>query len=200
MGVARQYCGILGKQDNCQVAVGVSLSCEMVRLPVAWRLYLSKEWADDDRPRAKAGVPDDIGLATKTQIALEQLEHLLAEGAPPTLRAGLCRLRGQQRIPSATARPGAVLRRGHCLRGGGLATGRRAAAAEAVLRLRPPASHAATYARPSAAQREGADAHAASRRVSANRLARGDHRNAAWALCCGARTPCRRQDRPRSLA
>jgi len=58
------------------------LGCETASLPVAWRLYLPKEWADDDQRRAKAGVPDDIGFATKTQIALEQLEHLLAEGAP----------------------------------------------------------------------------------------------------------------------
>lgn len=82
VGVARQYCGILGKQDNCQVAVSVSLGCETASLPVAWRLYLPKEWTDDDQRRARAGVPDDIGFATKTQIALGQLEHLLAQGAP----------------------------------------------------------------------------------------------------------------------
>ena len=40
VGVARQWCGMLGKQDNCQVAVSVSLSCEHGSLPVAWRLYL----------------------------------------------------------------------------------------------------------------------------------------------------------------
>ena len=38
VGVARQYCGMLGKQDNCQVAVSVSLACQAGSLPVAWRL------------------------------------------------------------------------------------------------------------------------------------------------------------------
>ena len=47
VGVARQYCGMLGKQDNCQVAVSVSLACEAASVPVAWQLYLPHEWADD---------------------------------------------------------------------------------------------------------------------------------------------------------
>jgi SRSO17 transposase len=82
VGVARQYCGMLGKQDNCQVAVSVSLACEQGSLPVAWRLYLPHEWADDEERRRKAGVPDDMRFATKPQIALQQLEALLAQGAP----------------------------------------------------------------------------------------------------------------------
>lgn len=82
VGVARQYCGMLGKQDNCQVAVSVSLACEQGSLPVAWRLYLPHEWADDDERRRKAGVPEDVQFATKPQIALQQLEALLAQGAP----------------------------------------------------------------------------------------------------------------------
>ena len=40
VGVTRQYCGVLGKQDNCQVAVSVTLGCEEGSLPVAWQLYL----------------------------------------------------------------------------------------------------------------------------------------------------------------
>ena len=51
VGVTRQYCGMLGKQDNCQVAVSVS---------VAWQLYLPKERADDPARRAKAGVPEAL--------------------------------------------------------------------------------------------------------------------------------------------
>lgn len=82
VGVARQYCGMLGKQDNCQVAVSVSLACEEGSLPVAWRLYLPHEWADDAARRDKAGVPVDVRFATKPQIALQQLETLLSEGAP----------------------------------------------------------------------------------------------------------------------
>jgi SRSO17 transposase len=81
-GVTRQYCGMLGKQDNCQVAVSVSLACEDGSLPVAWQLYLPRSWADDAQRRRKAGVPDEVEFATKPQIALQQLQHLLDEGAP----------------------------------------------------------------------------------------------------------------------
>jgi SRSO17 transposase len=82
VGVARQYCGVLGKQDNCQVAVSISLATEQASVPVAYRLYLPKEWAQDPERRQKTGVPADIGFATKNEIALQQLETLLAEGAP----------------------------------------------------------------------------------------------------------------------
>ena len=82
VGVARQYCGVLGKQDNCQVAVSVSLATEPASVPVAYRLYLPKEWAEDPARRKKAGVPDEVKFATKPEMALQQLEALLAEGAP----------------------------------------------------------------------------------------------------------------------
>ena len=82
VGVVRQYCGMLGKQDNCQVAVSVSLASEQGSLPVAWQLYLPQEWADDPERRREAGVPEEARFATKTQIALQQLRKLLAEGAP----------------------------------------------------------------------------------------------------------------------
>lgn len=81
-GVARQYCGMLGKQDNCQVAVSVSLACEAASVPVAWQLYLPREWADDQARRDKAGVPEVLQFATKPQIALQQIEHLMGQGAP----------------------------------------------------------------------------------------------------------------------
>jgi SRSO17 transposase len=82
VGVARQYCGVLGKQDNCQVAVSISLATEQASLPVAYRLYLPKDWAQDAARRRKAGIPAEVSFATKTQIALQQLQALLAEGAP----------------------------------------------------------------------------------------------------------------------
>jgi SRSO17 transposase len=82
VGVARQYYGMLGKQDNCQVAVSVSLACQGGSLPVAWRLYLPKEWADDTARCGKAGVPKEVEFATKTAIALAQIERLLEQGAP----------------------------------------------------------------------------------------------------------------------
>ena len=62
VGVARQYCGQLGKQDNCQVAVSVSLACERGSLPVAWQLYLPESWAEDGERRQKAGIPEEIAF------------------------------------------------------------------------------------------------------------------------------------------
>ena len=82
VGVARQYCGMLGKQDNCQVAVSVSLAAQGGSLPVAWQLYLPKEWCEDEARRQKAGVPQEAGFATKPAMALAQIERLLDQGAP----------------------------------------------------------------------------------------------------------------------
>lgn len=82
VGVARQYCGMLGKQDNCQVAVSVSLACDQGSIPVAWQLYLPEDWAQDAERRKRTGVPESVRFATKTQIALQQLQTLLSEGAP----------------------------------------------------------------------------------------------------------------------
>jgi SRSO17 transposase len=88
VGVGRQYCGQLGKQDNCQVAVSLSVANEAASLPIAFRLYLPQEWADDRQRRQKAGVPDEIGFRTKPQIALAQIEAaLLAKVAHGTVLA-----------------------------------------------------------------------------------------------------------------
>jgi SRSO17 transposase len=73
---------VLGKQDNCQVAVSVTLACEQGSLPVAWQLYLPHVWAEDKARRLKAGIPADIEFATKPQIALQQIQDLLSQGAP----------------------------------------------------------------------------------------------------------------------
>jgi SRSO17 transposase len=82
VGVARQYCGQLGKQDNCQVAVSLSVATHQGSLPVAYQLYLPKAWADDPVRRAKAGVPEDIVFRTKPEIALQQVRQALADGVP----------------------------------------------------------------------------------------------------------------------
>jgi SRSO17 transposase len=82
VGVARQYCGQLGKQDNCQTVVSLSLANDYASLPVAHRLYLPQEWIDDAARRAKAGVPEDIGFKTKPQIALDQIRWACAAGLP----------------------------------------------------------------------------------------------------------------------
>ena len=82
VGVARQYCGQLGKQDNCQVVVTLSLANHDASLPVAYRLYLPKEWATDRPRRRKTGVPKEITFKTKPAIALEQLRWAYAENLP----------------------------------------------------------------------------------------------------------------------
>jgi len=83
VGVARQYCGQLGKQDNCQVAVTLSLANDHASLPIAHRLYLPQVWANDPIRRARAGVPDEIAFQTKPQIALAQIHAALQAGVPP---------------------------------------------------------------------------------------------------------------------
>jgi SRSO17 transposase len=80
VGVARQYCGRLGKTDNCQVAVSLSIAHHAASLPIAYRLYLPKEWADDAARRRKAHVPDDVKFQTKPEIALAQMKATLAAG------------------------------------------------------------------------------------------------------------------------
>jgi hypothetical protein len=80
--VTRQYCGKLGKQDNCQVAVSLSLANHDGSLPVAYRLYLPQEWASDRERRDKAKVPDTIEFQTKPEIALEQIKSAYGAGLP----------------------------------------------------------------------------------------------------------------------
>ena len=79
VGVARQYCGQLGKQDNCQIAVSLSAANEHASLPIAFRLYLPEDWAVDPVRRARAGAPEDVEFKTKPQIALDQIRAAHAE-------------------------------------------------------------------------------------------------------------------------
>ena len=80
VGVARQYCGALGKRANCQVLVSLTLARGEVPVPLALRLYLPEEWALDAERRARAKVPDDLGFQPKGTIALAELDRVLAAG------------------------------------------------------------------------------------------------------------------------
>jgi len=80
VGVHHQYCGQLGKQANCQVAVTLSIANHHASLPIAYRLYLPKDWVDDAQRRRRAHVPEAIGFKTKPQIALTQIRAALAAG------------------------------------------------------------------------------------------------------------------------
>jgi len=82
VGVARQYCGQLGKRDNCQIAISLSLANHAASLPVAWRLYLPLEWTADTARRTAAGIPETVGFLTKPEIALEQIRAACAAGLP----------------------------------------------------------------------------------------------------------------------
>ena len=82
IGVARQYCGQLGKQDNCQVAVTLSVAADHASLPIAHRLYLPKSWTDDPTRCERAGVPNDVVFSTKPQIALDQIRTAIVAGVP----------------------------------------------------------------------------------------------------------------------
>lgn len=82
VGVARQYCGQIGKQDNCQVAVSLSLATEAASVPIAWRLYLPQDWCDDAQRRERAGVPDTVSFATKPTLALQQIWAARTAGVP----------------------------------------------------------------------------------------------------------------------
>jgi SRSO17 transposase len=82
VGVTRQYCGQLGKQDNCQVAVTLSLANHEASLPVAYRLYLPEDWAKDQTRRHRAKIPETIAFQTKPEIALEQIKAARTAGLP----------------------------------------------------------------------------------------------------------------------
>src|SRR6195952_1548194 len=82
VGVQHQYCGQLGKQANCQVAVSLSIANHSASLPVAWRLYLPQDWTKDRARRKKAGVPKEIKFKTKPEIALEQIRWACEAGLP----------------------------------------------------------------------------------------------------------------------
>src|SRR5664279_2757450 len=82
VGVTRQYCGQVGKQENCRVAVSVSLATEEASIPAAYRLYLPELWANDKERRKEAGVPKEVSFQTKPDIALAQIRSLVNEDVP----------------------------------------------------------------------------------------------------------------------
>jgi SRSO17 transposase len=73
VGVARQWCGRLGKIDNCQVAIYLGYVSSREHALVDHRLYLPKEWTTDSKRMAKAGVPKGTKYRTRHQLALELL-------------------------------------------------------------------------------------------------------------------------------
>jgi SRSO17 transposase len=75
VGVQRQWCGRLGKLDNCQVGIYLGYVARRDHALVDVRLYLPREWARDKRRRKKAGVPAEIRFRTRHELALEMLDQ-----------------------------------------------------------------------------------------------------------------------------
>ena len=82
VGVSHQYCGQLGRQANCQVAVSLSLATQTMSLPLDYQLYLPKNWIEDPARCAGVGVPEGTGFQTKQQIALQQLKNCCERDVP----------------------------------------------------------------------------------------------------------------------
>jgi SRSO17 transposase len=83
VGVARQYCGALGKIANCQVAVSLHWSSAEASCPLVWRLYLPKEWLEDAARPEEVKLPPGTTYRSKTELALEAIDQALAWGLPP---------------------------------------------------------------------------------------------------------------------
>jgi len=90
VGVHHQYCGAVGKQANCQVCVEVVVSTGEIAAPVAGQLYLPERWAADRARCTQAGVPPEVGFATKPQIAVALLAQLVRDGVPKAPVLGDC--------------------------------------------------------------------------------------------------------------
>jgi SRSO17 transposase len=85
IGVARQYCGNLGKVDNCQVGVFAAYASEAGYSLVDKRLFIPEKWFGDEfkERRKKCNLPEDIKFKTKPQLAVEMLNHLAKENILP---------------------------------------------------------------------------------------------------------------------
>jgi SRSO17 transposase len=82
VGVARQYCGTLGKVANCQVAVSLHWSSAEASCPLLWRLYLPKEWLEDTERAAEVKLPPRTAYHSKTELALEVIDQALVWELP----------------------------------------------------------------------------------------------------------------------
>jgi SRSO17 transposase len=88
VGVARQYCGALGKVGNCQIGVSINAATDTASCPLDWRLFVPVEWNDDRGRRARAHLPDEIRHEEKWRLALVMLDELREwDLTPPVILA-----------------------------------------------------------------------------------------------------------------
>ena len=80
VGVKRQYTGTAGKRENCQVGVFLAYASERGQGFIDRELYLPEEWASDEHRRERAGVPEEVGMRTKPELAKEMLLRALEAG------------------------------------------------------------------------------------------------------------------------
>ena len=80
VGVKRQYTGTAGKRENCQVGVFLAYASGRGQAFIDRELYLPEEWAEDKERRERAGVPEEVGMRTKPELAKEMLERALDAG------------------------------------------------------------------------------------------------------------------------
>jgi SRSO17 transposase len=81
VGVKRQYCGQLGKKANCQALVSLTVARAERPVCVGLRLLLPEDWCTDAERRTRTGVPEETGHRPKWQIALDEIDRVLASGA-----------------------------------------------------------------------------------------------------------------------
>ena len=81
-GVKRQYSGTAGRIENCQIGVFLSYASEKGHCPIDRRLYMPKEWVDDEQRRKKAGVPEELTFKTKPEMALEMIQEATNANVP----------------------------------------------------------------------------------------------------------------------
>jgi SRSO17 transposase len=80
VGVKRQYTGTAGKRENCQVGVFLAYASCRGQAFIDRELYLPEEWAKDEERRERAGVPEEVGMRTKPELAKEMLGRALEAG------------------------------------------------------------------------------------------------------------------------
>lgn len=90
VGVKRQYAGILGRVDNCQIAVFLNYVSQGEHVLLDRRLFLPEEWASDLPRRKEAGVPKDVVFRTKPELALGMVAEAVAAGVPFRWVTGDC--------------------------------------------------------------------------------------------------------------
>jgi len=85
VGVKRQYCGRLGKVENCQLRVVLGYSHENQRILIDGQLYQPKDWAESKELRTECEVPEEIQFKTKAQIGLDMILNAHKNGVPSGL-------------------------------------------------------------------------------------------------------------------